>query len=294
MKRKKKKEKVDRVDAILTADWHIMEHQPPCRTDNFFLEQFYKMDQISILQEKYNCPVLHAGDLTEKARPSLYLVKLLMSRIPNKFFTILGNHDLPNHNIELFEKCAIALLSNSDKLTVLPFKHYGEKEYEECSLTIKNKEILITHEMVWQGKSPWPGCTDPEIHELFDMYPDADLILSGHNHKTMTVEQDGRLIVNPGSLTRHKADQTEHRPCVFLYDSIKNKAVPHYLKINADVMSREHIEVQKSKDLRLQKFIDNLKINDTKNISFEKNVERLLKDNKVSNKMETIIQGWME
>ena len=59
-------------------------------------------------------------------------------------------------------------------------------------------------------------------------------------------------------------------------------------------MSREHIEVQNAKDLRLQKFIDNLKIKDTKDISFERNVEMLLSDNKVSTKMETIIQGWME
>ena len=289
MKRKKQDFKVD---AILTADWHIMEHTPPCRTDDFLSTQLAKVQQVNDLQKQYDCPVFHAGDLFEKARPSLYLVNQIMLYLPTIFHTIFGNHDLPNHNIELSDKTATMLLFKAGKLNICPGMHYNIKE--EHLLILKDRKILITHEMVWQGESPWPGCTDPEIHELFDMYPEADLILSGHNHKTMMVKQDGRLIVNPGSLTRHKADQIDHKPCVFLYDAAQNKAIPHYLKINEGVMSREHIEVQKAKDMRLQKFIDNLKVKNTKEISFEKNLEILLRDNKVSSKIETIIQGWME
>ena len=292
MKRKKKYNL--NVDAIITSDWHIMEHTPPCRLDEDFLKlQEGKVLEISDLQKKYECAVYHAGDVFEKPRPSLYLVKWLMDIIPDKFKTILGNHDMPKKNIQLVHKSGVGLM-DYNSLNVIPGSHYGNKNEIHNLIMIGDRKILTTHEMVWEGKSPWPGCTDPEINELFDKYPEPDLIITGHNHKTITVEKDGRLIINPGSLTRHKADQTDHKPCVFLYDSIKNNAVPHYLKINEGVMSREHIEIKKSKELRLQKFNDSLNMDDVNKIDFVKNVEIILNQNKVGRKIEQIIEGWME
>ena len=274
-----RKQKIN-VDAILTSDWHIMEHTPPCRTDDFLETELNKVKQIRKLQKKYDCPVFHAGDLFEKARPSLYLVKRLMEVLPSNFNTILGNHDLVTHNIELYDKSAIALIEGFNKLNLLSGKHYNQKQYEY--IDFNDRKILITHEMIWQGKEPWPGCTDPEINELFKIYPEPDLILTGHNHKTIIAEKDDRLIINPGSLTRHKADQIKHDPCVFLYDSSINKAIPAYLKI------------EESKNKQLQKFIDNLKTTKVKEISFENNLEILLKQNNIPSKIEQIIKEWME
>ena len=284
--------KIDKVDVILTSDWHIMEHTPPCRIDDFLKTQLFKINQIKQLQHKYKCPIWHAGDLFEKARPSLYLLKRILKYFPEQFNTIFGNHDMPEHNMELWDKSGVGLLYETKVIDLFRGKNYGQKE--PSYFTFKNRKILITHEMVWQGKEPWPGCTDPRIEELFNIYPEPDLILVGHNHKTMVVEKNDRLIVNPGSLTRHKADQMDHKPCVFLYDTAKNKAITHYLNINEGVMSREHIDVQKSKDLQLQKFVDSLRTKKAKSISFEKNVEILLNQNKISNKLQQIIKGWME
>jgi hypothetical protein len=43
--------------AILTADWHLRDTQPICRTDDFWESQWIKANYIMELQRKYGCPV---------------------------------------------------------------------------------------------------------------------------------------------------------------------------------------------------------------------------------------------
>lgn len=280
------------VSVIFTADWHLMENNPPCRSDNFLETQLNKIKQIKKLQRKYNCEVIHAGDLFEKARPSIFLVARLMKVLPDNFKTILGNHDIPEHNLELIDKSAVNLLQKAGKLQILKGNHYNTntKEY----YLLNDKKAAISHIMTWEGKVPWPGCTDPEINTFFDRYPEADIIVTGHNHKTMCVEKNNKYIINPGSLTRHKADQMNHRPCVFLYDSNTNTISPHYLSINDNVISREYIDIENKKEEKLQKFIDSIQHKNINKLSYEDNINILLNENKISTKIKQIIQGWLE
>ena len=60
---KRTKQTQTNIDAILTGDWHLREDTPICRTDDFQTAQWEKVRIISDLQKKYNCPVIHSGDL---------------------------------------------------------------------------------------------------------------------------------------------------------------------------------------------------------------------------------------
>jgi DNA repair exonuclease SbcCD nuclease subunit len=157
-----------------------------------------------------------------------------------------------------------------------------------------NTQIKILHIMTYKGKAPWPGCTDPECHELFDWFPDADLIVTGHNHKSFTAKKGKQLLVNPGSLTRQTADQIDHKPCVFLYDSKQHKLKKHYLEIKDNVISREHINIVKSKENRINAFIEKLKHGWDAGLSFEENIERGIKENKIPKRIQQIIYDWMQ
>ena len=77
-------------DLILCSDIHLREDTPVCRTDNYWERQWIKMDYISDLQKQYGCPVVCGGDLFDKSRPSLNLVRETMIHLPNKFNTIYG------------------------------------------------------------------------------------------------------------------------------------------------------------------------------------------------------------
>ena len=108
--------KVKPPSTILASDFHLREDHPVCRTDDFWQAQWKKVDFVSELQEKYDCPVLHAGDLFDFWKPSPYLLTETIKHLPNKFFTVYGQHDLPQHNLKLAYKCGINTLAEAGKL----------------------------------------------------------------------------------------------------------------------------------------------------------------------------------
>jgi len=278
MIRKKRK----KADAILTADWHIWDKQPLCRTDDFWVAQVKKMNEVSKLQKEHGCPVFHSGDLTEGWKISPFLLDTLYKHLPNQFHTVLGNHDLKNHSLESLPQTGINVLESVGKIKILSGLHWEQKdEYEYHLIPIKERLLLISHEMVWQGEKPWFDCADPNISKMFSKYPKADIILTGHNHTTFTDYYNGKVAINPGSLTRHKADQVNHKPCIFLYYADTNTIKAHYLKIEENVISRDHIEIINEKEDRVDAFLETLNAEYKVKASYEKNVERLMQINNI-------------
>ena len=144
------------------------------------------------------------------------------------------------------------------------------------------------------GNPPWPGCEDPTAEEILDKYPQFDLIVTGHNHKTFVVEKEGRLLVNPGSLTRQTADQADHHPCVFLWyaedNTVEEVSIPH----EEGVISREHIEKKERRDGRIEEFISRLSAEYDVGLSFEENLARFEEKNKVRQSVMEIIRRAIE
>ena len=54
--------------AILTADIHLRDDIPICRTDDYWRSMWQKVKFISKLQKQYQVPVLDAGDLFQIGR----------------------------------------------------------------------------------------------------------------------------------------------------------------------------------------------------------------------------------
>jgi len=292
--------------AILTSDWHLREDTPICRTDNYWETQWKKVDFISKLQEEYNCLVIHAGDLYDRWKITTYLSKETAKHLPNKFYTIYGQHDLPQHNIKLSERCGIDLLLEVGRLNVLPNTHWGQipdkikpslhliKEDKQTKKFIWKRKILVWHIMNYQGKLPWPGCDAPMAAKLLRKYPQYDLILTGDNHKTFHEEHEGRLLVNPGSLMRMDADQINHKPCVYLWFAEDNTVQKVFLPIEDNVISREHIERKEERDNRIDAFVSRLDGTWKADMSFEDNLEAFFKANSIRESVKEIIYHSLE
>ena len=298
---KRTKDTKPKPDAIITADWHLREDIPVARTDDFWKAQWDKVTQISRLQVRFNCPVIHAGDLFNHWKPSPYLLSKTIEMLPwDQFYTIYGNHDLPQHNILLAEKCGVNVLKMAGRLGVLNGVHWGETPLDDrferilIADKIGGREILVWHTMTYQGKKPWPGMTDPLAAGLLRKYPEYDLIVTGHNHKTFVEEHEGRLLVNPGSLTRQASDQVDHKPSVFLYFAETNTVERYYLKCYQGVISREHIEQTEKRDKRIDAFISKLDTDWEAEMSFEDNLERFAQVNKLRPEIMNVIQKAIE
>lgn len=293
MERSRKKT-LEKVDAILTSDWHLREDTPKCRTDDFLQTLIRKMDFVSSLQKKYDCPVIHAGDLFHYWKASPMLISIALLHLPKNFYTIYGQHDLPQHNRDLLSKSAWSTLYHADGIKWIKEGGSWGQEPEE-GFTIKNRRIAVLHRLIWKEVRPWPGCTDPSAREILEKYPDYDLIVTGDNHKPFVEKLGNRLLVNPGSLSRQTADQIDHKPRVYLWSAESNSVSLVYIPIEEGVVTREHLESKEERDTRIQAFVERLTHEGIDSeLSFEANIERFMDENKLNESVRSIIYRALE
>lgn len=278
--------------AILTADWHLRDTQPVCRTDNFWEAQWKKVQFILNLQNEHKCPIIHAGDFFHTWKTSPYLLSKTMEHMNSKypFLTVYGNHDLPQHNLELAHKSGLHTLCMAGKLITLPGGHWGDIPAE----VPVHQGVAVCHIFTYADKVSWPGCTAPSAKQILKKYPQYKLIVTGDNHTPFVVQYKDRLLVNPGSITRQTTDQQEHRPKVFLWYEETNDVVVMYLPIEKGVVTREHMAEKEARDERMEAFISKLKEEWDTTISFEQNMKEFLATNKLRKSVVALIHKAMD
>lgn len=306
----KRKNNTKSPDAILCSDIHLREDTPTCRMDDYQKAQWKKVDFIAGLQKQYNCPVFCGGDLFHHWKSSPRLLSVTMDHLPKNFYSVAGQHDLPQHSLDLIDKSGIYTLQRAGKVYFLPECHWGQEP--TVGAFIKQKidvtsiadslpqylevghNILIWHHMVWQGKKLWPGQTDPSAKATLRKYSQYQLILTGDNHNPFVEEYEGRLLVNPGSMMRMTADQVDHRPRVYLWYAGDNTVEPVYLPIEQGVVSRQHIERQEQRDERIDAFVSRLNEDWNVELDFEKNLRRFAETNQVRQPVMDIVYKSIE
>ena len=290
----KRRQKIQKIDAIICSDLHLTEQTPECRLDNYIEAQRTKLSFISGLQKQYKCPVLCAGDIFDHWKPSPWLISFALQYLPDELIAIPGQHDLPQHNLDLIEKSGFGTLlqGNKVKTDFWNSRSLRLNGYEIYTVPFgigipkpkyQNNNILIIHQLTWQ-KEPWPGA-DPKGNAsvLLKQNPDFDLIITGDNHQAFTEEREGRLLINPGSMLRKTADQIDFKPRVYLWDAESNTAEPVYLPIEAGVVSRKHIEIKEERKNRLDAFINIIKSEEFEiGVSFEETVRKVLNSRNIT------------
>lgn len=283
-----------RTDLILTGDWHIRDDTPVARTDNFWQTQIELLKWLKWLQKEKQCPIIHSGDLFDHWKPSPMLLAMLLEHIPDQFYTIYGNHDLPQHNTDLAYKCGINVLEKAGKLKVLSGTHWGKKP-KKATLKVGRKQILVYHVMTFLGECPWPGCTDLSAKRLIKRLTDYSLVLTGHNHKTFQVQFKDTILYNPGSIMRQTADQIDFKPSVGLYNAtestIEKLFIPESL---VGMISREHLQENQEKVARYEAFLDKAKLIHNPGHSFRENMAVYFSLNKIKEPVKKLILESME
>jgi len=285
----KRQSKRKNVTAILTSDWHLSEKPPKCRTETpeeWLTTMATKLEFISKLQYKYDCAVYHAGDLFDHWKPSPFLLSWVMKRMPKKFTTILGNHDIPFHFIGGYQKCGVRVLAESGHVQL---DENGLHWEDDLINRVQDFPWFMAHIMTYKGKEPWPGCEDLNTKEMLEHFPNADLIVTGHNHSAFTDNIGKRRLVNPGSIFRLTADQIDHKPRVYLWDIDTNSIELVYLPIQEGRVTRHHLEEDQAKNDRIKKFMDNLEATWEPQFSLEKNLEIAIKKNKIPKRVANLI-----
>jgi len=275
---------------ILTADYHLRENAPACRLDDFEKAQWAKLDFISELQRKYDCPIWHSGDFFDHWKPSPSLLAKTIQHLPKQFHTIYGNHDLPQHSMELKDKCGVYVLEQAGVLSIIDSNHWGLPFNKFYGFTYNGQRVLVWHVMTYQGKTPYPGCTDSPAMSLIRKNKDFDLILTGHNHQQFIEECEGRLLINPGCITRQESDMQGFEPHVILWDSADNTyetiPIPHEKGV---VTVPKNVQDVQARNKRIDAFVTTLQSDWDNGVDFEKNIERALEANEISEETKKIV-----
>jgi len=279
--------KQDYTKAILVGDLHLRDSSPICRTDNFIDAQIKKLQFLKSLQKEHQCPVIIPGDIFDQWKTSPYLLSLAMDNLPENLWVVAGNHDLPQHSLDLIDKSGLYTLVTSGHIRLLKGTHYGQEPVGP-SLILGDKKILVWHRMIYITP-PYPGATGGQAEGVLRKYPQFDLIISGDNHQAFTDSYKGRLLVNPGSFTRQTADQIDFKPRVYLWYADTNTVEPYFLPFTEGAISREHIEQTEQRDARIDAFISRLDGDWNATMSFEENLEAFAKTNNINPKVMEIV-----
>lgn len=279
--------------AILTADWHLREDTPTCRTDDFWTMQWRVVDEVAALQKKLRCPVLHAGDLFHHWKASPRLLSYAIRYLPDQFYTVYGQHDLPQHNLDLQEKSGIYTLKEAGKVKLLD-GHWGTDPNKLTPFTVDSRGVLVWHHLTYLSK-PFPGASGGMAQGLLRKYSLYDLILTGDNHQAFVTAYKDQLLVNPGNLTRQSASQKDFKPRVYIWDADRMVVEPFYLSDNdPDTVSRQHIESKEERDERIEAFIERLDADWETALDFKENIRRLCDSQKIDDDIIKIVYKALE
>lgn len=281
--------------ALCCADLHLSDKPPVARAGEkeWFGCMEKILDFIDDIAAIKNIPIICAGDIFHKPCVSPELELFTMNKLC-RWRCIPGQHDLPNHNIELIEKASYGILCYDSIVNFLKGDTYKENnifftpfpfgtELNPLSIKKKTKVIYaaVIHHLIWEKEPPFPGAPESgNVKEIVKQLKGYDVIIAGDNHKGFVTEVDGVKIINCGSTMRRNADQIDYQPCVHLLYSDKSvESIP--IPIEDDIISIDHIQKQKDRDKRIEAFVESLRDDMEVSLSFERNLIQYLNENEV-------------
>ena len=301
------------VIAILCADIHLSLNPPIWRSaePDWFEAMKRPLDELKFLQQKFECPIICAGDVYDRWNSPPELINFAFDNLP-KMYAIPGQHDLPLHKYEDIKKSAYLSLVNADVIQNILPDCFVRKEllvlhgfpfgFPITALIDKqqgNKEpaihIAIVHEYrCIKGKSFLQAPYESYFNTNEVNLSGYDIIVYGDNHKGFKTKINvNSTIFNCGTLMQRKSDEIDYKPQVgLLFKS--GKVEPYYLDTSKD----KHLEIQNLPDTEtspnMKAFIKELEKLGDSDLDFYDAMKQYLKKNRVEETVCNIILKAME
>ncbi len=309
---------------VLMSDLHLLLDTPRGRLDDTHETQKRKLGYVLKWCMDNNAELLQAGDFFHKPR-RWYIASAWMEFISEEIGTfrreketntfihvIFGQHDTHMYHTSTRKATALGLLESAGVVEILQFNpvigfghtlygcSYGQEVPEVEDRAALN--ILVIHKMI-VDKKIWAGQEDCiYAPEFLNTHRGFDLILCGDMHKKFkftSADGKGRIICNTGPMTRYEATEYNfrHAPGFFVYETktrkIKWHEIPHE---PADrVLTREHLEKEKDKELKLDEFVEAVKGEGVDaGVGFKENLRALVEREGVSESVKGIVAKTMD
>lgn len=245
------------VIAIGCSDLHISHRCPIARSveEDWYRIQRKYLYQLTSLQTMCNgCPILIAGDLTDRWNLPPETINFMLKNLPDQIFAICGQHDLPNHSYQNIKRSAYWTLVEAGKITNLTpsaeewFAEAGGKDWYvhgfpwEFNLEAmgeigtKTAHVALVHSYIWMKGYHFPGAPEEKrVKKYLPQLEGFNAAFFGDNHIGFSRGISGKspFIMNCGTFMRRKIDEAHYYPQVGLLMS-DGSIVPHRLDVSQD------------------------------------------------------------
>ena len=245
------------MNILQITDSHGTVKAPESRTDLFYLTFLRKLAEITyVIKLQKIDMVIHTGDLFNISRVSNKFMGQVAEIIKGwgvPVYVVPGNHDIDGYSMETIDQTSLGLLSKTNVFTLLtrqnPIRVNAKSlNGQDFTVAISGQEyyaqidtgnmedfemqqpdgdinILAIHGYIADTQQhPNIRCTYPK-----DIITDADIVLSGHYHRSFAVSAGDTDYYNPGSMLR--VEMTEY-----------NKThMPQYGVLNLDLDDQGYV-----------------------------------------------------
>lgn len=281
---------------LYVVDPHFRGTNPRNRVDDYRAASFAKFREIyGLAVEHQVAAVITSGDNLDRPEISDGFkddLADLLNESPVDILTTIGNHEIYGYNPDTYKRTSLRILERmcprlqvladpakpiilrdgrtTVALTFTPYSSrmdiggYGYSP--EARLPEAAYHIHVAHGMLLDHVPPFDRFT-----LLNDAVTLADMVLSGHDHTGYGVYRraDGKVFVNPGSITRIQASIAEiERPIRIALIEIRyaeHSAKPYYdavvdliplqtAKPGADILDRSQIEADQKRAYAMAEF----------------------------------------
>lgn len=306
-----------KVLAILLADIHLSLKAPIWRSaePDWLAAQARPLVEVGVLQKKYKCPVICAGDVFDRNRKASdgwnappELINYAIEYLPDNMLAIPGQHDLPNHQYDDIHRSAYWTLVKAgkiknirpggpmivgDHLILFGFPPGYEIEPVRSSDDVPAIFMAVVHDYVWVGGCSYPNApADRQLSRKLEQMKSYDVVVYGDNHKGFLAKNTPTEIFNCGTLMRRKSDEIDYEPQVGLL--LANGLVVQY---RLDTSKDKYItkaEEQVKASLEMGDFFDELEKLGKTALDFVEAMKEFLHSGKTSAEAKQIILKAME
>ncbi len=287
------------IAAIVCSDIHLSSKPPFARSaePDWWAAMKRPLDEIQGLMNQYDCPLIVAGDVTNKWKePTSELVNFAIAHLP-KCYAVAGNHDLPYHDYNQLHKSAYYTLMLSGKIINLePHKPITTHNLilhgfpfgvslTPCPEPTKEfaLNVAVVHAYIWIAGKGYEGAPeDKRLGKYRKALTGYDTSVWGDNHSGFLVEgKPGKCSVfNGGTLLRRRMDERSYKPHVGLLRA-DGTITPHYLDCSQDKFAEpEAIRIQ-GEEIDLGEFLEGLNHLGDSGTNYHVAVNRALDEKKV-------------
>lgn len=219
------------------SDLHFDNRTPIARSveHDWYEVQGSYINQLKHLQVQCgSCPILIAGDLTNRWNLPPEIINFLLKHLPDNIYAVPGQHDLPNHSYDNIRRSAYWTLVESGKIKNLEpgnpteiAKGMGNEWYavgfpwgvdvEPTNIISDCHFIAVVHSYIWKKNFRYTGAPEEKrVKKYLPLLKGYRAAFFGDNHIgfTHTTENGKLTIMNCGTFIRRRIDEINYTPSV--------------------------------------------------------------------------------